>query len=182
MDGQGALILRARRGDADAFEALVSPFSGMVYRHCLQMMKNPADAEDTAQEAMLRAYRAMPRFLAKSSVATWLFRIAHNTCLDALRRPARQRENASLEAMKETGFDPESAGDTPEEAYVRAEEARRVQQAVLRLPEDQQALLNLRYGENMSYEQLAQITGLREGTVKSKLNRAKAKLRESMAP
>ena len=65
-------LRRAQAGDAEAFTALVAPFEGLVYRHCLQMLQNPADAEDAAQEAMLRAYRSIRAFRADSTVATWL--------------------------------------------------------------------------------------------------------------
>ena len=94
------LLERAQNGDADAFTALCAPYEAMVYRHCLQLLRNPQDAEDAAQEAMVRAYRAMGRFRGGSSIATWLFRIAHNVCLDVLKRPRTRRETASLEALE----------------------------------------------------------------------------------
>jgi len=178
MNESNELLAKARQGDADAFTELVAPFERMVYRHCLQMLERPADAEDAAQEAMLRAYRAISRFLGQSGVATWLFRIAHNTCLDMIKKPAREREGVSLEDLREVGFDPGDSGNTPEADYLRQAEADRLTSAILRLPVEQQALINLRYGEDLSYEELARLTGIREGTVKSKLNRAKAKLRE----
>lgn len=178
MDTQRVLISKARGGDSEAFFELVSPFSGMVYRHCLHMLRTPADAEDAAQEAMLRAYRAFPRFLGQSAVATWLYRIAHNTCLDMLKKPLRQREIASLEQLREAGFEPADHRESPDAAYVLAADAQRLKNAILKLPTEQQALLNLCYGEGLSYEQLASMTGIREGTVKSRLNRAKARLRE----
>ena len=169
-------VQKARAGSADAFSELVQPFSGMVFRHCLQMLGNVQDAEDAAQEALLRAYRAMPRFLGRSHFSTWLFRIAHNTCLDVLKKPVRKRESASLDGLREIGFEPVETGDNPETAYLRQENLREMQAAVLNLPTDQQVLLHLRYGEGLSYEELAKVTGFREGTVKSKLSRAKEKL------
>lgn len=177
-DTQRALLSKARGGDSEAFFELVSPFSGMVYRHCLHMLHTPADAEDAAQEAMLRAYRSFPRFLGHSAVATWLYRIAHNTCLDMLKKPLRQRESASLEQLREAGFEPSDHREPPDVAYVLAADTQRLKNAISKLPTEQQALLNLRYGEGLSYEQLASTTGMREGTVKSRLNRAKARLRE----
>ena len=171
-----ALLREARDGNAEAFSRLVEPFSGMVYRQCLQMLGHEQDARDAAQETMLRAYRAMPRFLGQSSISTWLWRIARNTCLDQLKKPFRKRESTSLEGLRETGFDPPGQGEDPETVYLRQESIREMQEAVGKLPADQQTLLNLRYGEHLSYEELARVTGLREGTVKSKLNRAKAKL------
>ena len=106
------LISKAMQGDADAFGTLVGPYEGLVYRQCLLLLKHPADAQDAAQETMLRAYRAMPRFLGLSSVPTWLYRIAHNVCLDWLKRPRTRRENTSLDGMAEAGFDPADPAPT----------------------------------------------------------------------
>ncbi|MCE5342655.1 MAG: RNA polymerase sigma factor [Eubacteriales bacterium] len=172
------LIRKAKHGDADAFTALCAPLENMVYRHCLQLLGNPADAQDATQEAMLRAYRAMATFQGFSGVATWLYRIAHNVCLDFLKSPRTRRESASLEALQQTGFDPEDPNPTPEDAYLAQSERERLQSAVARLPDEQQALLSLRYGDGMSYDALAQTLGLNPGTVKSKLNRAKEKLKK----
>ncbi len=180
MEDQRELLKRARSGDGDAFGELCGPFSDMVYRHCLHMLGREADAQDAAQETMLRAYRAIPRFMGQSGIATWLYRIAHNTCLDMLKRPQRKREASSMEQLREAGFEPQAPGDTPETAYERNAEAQRLLKAIARLPRDQQTLLNLRYGQHYSYEELARATGLREGTVKSKLNRAKSRLQELM--
>lgn len=170
------LLRKARTGDAEAFTALCAPYEGLVYRHCLQMLKNEADAQDAAQEAMLRAYRAIGRFYGLSSVATWLYRIAHNVCLDMLKRPRVRAEAASLDALGEAGFDPPDDAPTPEEAYELQAERERLREAVARLPPDQQTLLSLRYGEGMSYEALAEALRLSTGTVKSRLSRAKDKL------
>ena len=90
----GRLLRQAKRGNADAFIALCAPFEGMVYRHCLQLLKNPADAQDAALEAMLRAFRAFQTFEERSELGTWLFKIAHNVSLDILKRAHRRRECA----------------------------------------------------------------------------------------
>ena len=161
---------------AQAFERLCAPYSAMVYRHCLHMLKDPHEAEDAAQESMLRAFRAFGRFRG-SGVATWLFRIAHNTCLDILKSARYQRETAALDEWREARGDPADPAPTPEDAYVRSAGDERLWQAVNTLPEEQQALIALFYGEGMSYEAIARATGLREGTVKSRLSRAKAALR-----
>ena len=177
MEKREALFAQAR--SAEAFAELVQPFSGMVYRHCLQMV-GIDDAEDAAQEAMLRAFRAMPRFLGKSSVSTWLFRIAHNVCLDRLKKPARKRESVSLEGLREAGYEPASAGETPEDLYLRKANTAGLRYAISEISMMEQTLLNLYYGESMSYAELARLTGLREGTVKSKLSRAKERIRKRL--
>ncbi len=171
------LLRKARHGNADAFTALCAPFESMVYRHCLQMLKTPADAQDAAQETMLRAYRAFTTFEGRSELATWLFRIAHNVCLDALKKAHRQREGASLDALREQGFDPPAEGEGPDGAYERASRQAALHEAIAELPERQQALLSLRYGDGMEYTQIAKVMGLTLGTVKSALNRAREHLR-----
>lgn len=170
-------LRKARHGNADAFTALCAPFEGMVYRHCLQMLKNPADAQDAAQETLLRAYRAFATFEGRSELATWLFRIAHNVCLDALKKTYHQREGASLDALREQGFDPPAEGEGPDGAYERASRQNALHEALSELPERQQALLSLRYGDGMEYAQIAKVMGLTLGTVKSALSRAKDHLR-----
>jgi RNA polymerase sigma-70 factor, ECF subfamily len=171
------LLKQARRGNADAFITLCGPYEGMVYRHCLQMLKNQADAQDAAQEAMLKAYRAFASFEERSELATWLFKIAHNSCLDMLKRAYRQREGASLNGMQEQGYDPPADGASPEDAYVQDSERSALREAVSTLPLRQQALLSLRYGDGMSYAQIAKAMNLALGTVKSALSRAKEDLR-----
>ena len=164
-------------GDADAFIALCAPLEGMVYRHCLQMLKNPTDAQDAAQETMLRAFRSFSAFEQRSEFGTWLYRIAHNVCLDALKRAHRRYESTSLDTLRQSGFEPSGHNDSPEDAYVQKSEQERLQEAVLTLPEQKQALLSLRYGDGMSYLQIASAMGMPLGTVKSALNRAKEDLR-----
>ena len=171
------LLRRAQAGDADAFTSLCAPYEGLVYRHCLQMLKNEADAQDAAQEAMLRAYRAIGRFHGFSRVPTWLYRIAHNVCLDMLKSPRARAEAASLDALGDAGFDPPDGAPTPEDAYEQRVERERLAEAVARLPRSQQVLVALRYGDGLSYEALAEALHLSPGTVKSSLSRAKEKLR-----
>lgn len=174
------MLQKAKHGNADAFVALCAPFENMVYRHCLQIVKNPADAQDAAQEAMLRAYRAFASFEGRSELATWLFKIAHNVSLDMVKRAYRHKESASLDGLREQGFEPRADAASPEELYVKSGEEDALRSAVSTLPERQQALLSLRYGDQMSYGQIARAMGLNIGTVKSALSRAKEDLRTAM--
>jgi RNA polymerase sigma-70 factor, ECF subfamily len=175
------LLQKAKRGDADAFIQLCAPYENMVYRHCLQMLKTPADAQDAAQEAMLKAYRAIASFEGRSEFATWLFRIAHNSCLDFLKKTYRRRESASLEEMREQGFEPQADAATPEDVYLRESEQASLREALGALTMRQQAILSLRYGDGLSYEQIAEAMHLNLGTVKSALNRARESLRTAAA-
>ena len=174
------MLWHAKRGNADAFAALCAPYEGMVYRHCLQVLRNTADAQDAAQETMLRAYRAFRSFEGRSELATWLFKIAHNVSLDFLKKAYRRREGTSLDGMHEQGFEPPADGASPEEAYVKSGEHDALREAVSTLSMRQQTLLALRYGEQMSYQMIAKAMKLNVGTVKSALNRAKEDLRAAM--
>ena len=171
------LGLSAHRA-ADDFEQRCGPYAGMVYRHCLHMLKNPHEAEDAAQESMLRAFRAYSSFRGKG-VASWLYAIAHNTCLDIIKSARYRRETATLDDP-ENDFQQTDHSPTPEAAYVQKAEDEQLWQLVMELPDEQQTMLSLFYGENMTYEQIAQATGTRVGTVKSRLSRAKENLAKKL--
>ena len=156
------------------FEERCAPYAGMVYRHCLHMLKNVHEAEDAAQESMLRAYRAYASFRGRG-VASWLYAIAHHTCLDVLKSARYRREMLTLDDP-ENDRQLEDNGQTPESTYVRKAENERLWEMVMQLSQDQQTILSLYYGEQMTYEQIAAAVGVRTGTVKSRLNRAKEAL------
>ena len=168
---------QTHRPTAEAFERLCAPYSGMVYRHCLHMLGNPHEAEDAAQESMLRAFRAFDSFRG-DAVASWLFRIAHNTCLDILKSARVRRESLTLDDPERT--DPADPSPTPDEAYLRDADIGRMRSAVASLPKEQQLLIGLFYGQQMGYAEIAQATGLREGTVKSRLSRARVALEKKL--
>ena len=171
---------KAKSGNADAFIALCAPFEGMVYRHCLHMLKTPADAQDAAQETMLRAFRSFAGFQQRSELGTWLYRIAHNVCLDMIKRAHKRYENTSLDGMKENGYNPPSHTATPEDVYVQTSEQALLQDALHTLPDREQALLSLRFGDGMSYLQIAKAMHMPLGTVKSALSRARDNLRTAL--
>ncbi len=161
-----------RDTSAEAFERRCGPYAPMVYRHCLHMLRHPQEAEDAAQESMLRAFRAFES-LSGDGVATWLFRIAHNTCLDILKSARMRRQQPMPEGWEETA-DP---APQPDERYVQKAGREELWQMVSRLKPEQQVLLDLYYGQQLSYEEMAAATGLAAGTVKSRLSRARDALR-----
>ena len=177
MQTDELMVARAKRGDAAAFEALVAPFERMMYLTCMKLMGNEQDARDCAQEAMIRAYRAMGTYRNESKLETWLYRIAYNICLDALRRRKRLQAE-SLEAMSENGFTPEDKGQTPYGALEQKERMEALKQGLDKLPEEMRTVLLLSQVEDMSYDQIAQITDTPVGTIKSRINRARIKLKE----
>ena len=166
--------MSVRAANAERFTAECTPYAPMVYRHCLHMLRNPQEAEDAAQESMLRAFRAYERYRG-DGVASWLYRIAHNTCLDVL-KSARMKRAAPLAG--ESAPEPTDPAPTPEERYLADSDRDALWAEVQKLPLEQQTLLSLYYGENMSYQELSAALSLPEGTVKSRLSRAKDALRK----
>ena len=164
-----------RSDKAAAFEALAAQHERMLYLLCLRMMGSHEDAQDCAQEALLRAYRAFDRFREQASAKTWLYRITYNTCLDALRK---RKAEVSLEAMADQGFDPaEDRVPGPEEAFDRQELRRQIGYALTLLPPDQRAVMILRDFQQMPYDEIAAVLEINEGTVKSRLSRAREKIK-----
>lgn len=159
---------------AERFEALAAPQEKRVYAVCYHMMGNREDAMDCAQEAMLKAFRAFDSFRGEAGFATWLTRIAVNTCTDALRK----RSNVvSLDAMREdTGFDVPDEEPSPYTQMEAAERRRLLREGMEALPPEMRQMIVLRDVEGMRYEEVAQAMQVPLGTVKSRISRAREKL------
>lgn len=155
---------------AKRFEALLLPLERQVYFTCLGLMGNREDAEDCAQEAILKAYHAFDSFREQSSFSTWLYSIASRCCLDALRK---RKQTWSLDLFKEQGVE---AVDETADLYqaLEAKERRRLlQQGILQLPPDFRAALVLVDLQNLPYQEAALALDLPLGTVKSRVYRAR---------
>ena len=174
------LLLRARRGDPEAFEQLIEPLEQRIWRICWHYTGNREAAEDCGQEAMLRIWRNLENYRGDCALETWIFRIAANCCMDYLRKKKRDR-SVSMEPLQEQGFDPADPAPGTEEQAVSADEHRRLREAIGRLPEDQREALVMTQLEKVPYEEAARLLGTTEGTVKSRVNRAKARLREILS-
>ncbi len=172
LDSDGALVRACQQGDREAFDRLVERYQRGIYRLCYRYVNQHEDANDLAQEAFLKAWRAIGRFRGDSSFATWLYRIAVNACLNhrASRRPIAQE-------LPEALPDP---GKGAEERVLHDDEAERVRQAVSRLPDKQRATLILKVYHELSHEEVAEILGSTVGTVKSNLFHALANLRRRL--
>ncbi len=176
------LVMRAKRGDTDAFGELVARYEHRIFNLAYRMMGDPEDGADMAQEAFLRAFKALRGFRGDASFSTWLYRVASNVCLDELRRRGRRGE-VSLDAplTTEQGQLRREVPDTaagPAEVVERREAEALVHRALGLLPDDHRLVVLLRDIEGLSYGELAEALGCPVGTVKSRLNRARAKLRE----
>lgn len=181
---EAELISRSTQGDLDAFNRLVEQYQRPLYNLCLRMLASAEAAEDATQEAFIAAYRAVHRFRGAHTggFRAWLFRIAVNACYDEMRR-RRSRPSVSLDAPRgETGraFDFPNQGPTLEERAQTAELGSAIQEALSTLPSDQRLAVILCDVQGMEYAEIALVMGVSLGTVKSRLNRARSRLRERL--
>ncbi len=177
---ESKLIRRASEGDAASFNSLMGMHERRMYAVAMRMCGNPDDAQDCLQEAMLRIYRSISGFKAQSSFSTWVYRITMNTCLDELRK-RKTRPGASLDDLLETGWSPADGGESPEAHAIRSEVRQNLQRFIAELPEDMRAAIVLRDIQGYSYEEISQILGANLGTIKSRISRARERLRERIS-
>ena len=169
-----SFIQQAQNGDRDAFGGLVRRYYSDVVNVVYRLCGDSGLAEDTTQEAFLRAWVNLPSFHPQSSLRNWLYRIAVNAALDVLRR--RSEDTAGGEKMQ--GLPDQAVG--PETALIEKERATFLQNAILSLPEACRRVLILReYGE-LTYQEIAQVLDIPLGTVMSRLNYARNCLRETL--
>ena len=174
------LLRRAQQGDPEAFEQLMAPMEQRIWRICWHYTGNREAAEDCGQEAMLRIWRSLESYRGDCALESWVYRIAANCCMDWLRKKKRDK-SVSVEPLREQGFDPADTAPGTEEQVVQEDERRRLREAIAELPEDQREALILTQLEKISYEETARRLGVEEGTVKSRVNRAKARLKEMLS-
>lgn len=169
------LISRARGGDREAFGELVEQYRDNVYRLAYRMCGNAYDADEAAQEAFVAAWRALPNFRGDAKFSTWLYRLTTNAAIDVMRREKRHQTVGDGE-MIELADD----ADSPQETVERTEQQEAVQKALATLSEEYREVLLLRYMEELDYAEIAEVLQLPSGTVKSRINRAKAALKTAL--
>ena len=174
------LVRKAQQGDMDAFESLVRKYQQRVYALCRRLTGAHQSADDLAQETFIKAYFALARFDAQWPLYPWLRRIALNSGLNYLKARSRERplEEGMLGARRALFSAPT---DSPEERLERAEFEAGFERAVASLPSDQRSVFVLRFHESMSYEEISRTLDLPIGTVMSRLNRARQKLKGLLA-
>lgn len=171
------LVRRVQRGERGAYDLLVLKYQHKVVKLVMRYLRDPADAEDVAQEAFIKAYRALPQFRGDSAFYTWLYRIAINTAKNAL--AARDRNPVSYELdMQSNDESPDVVGrlrdpETPEGLALTEEIRDTVNQAIEALPEDLRTAIVLRELEGLSYEEIAASMDCPVGTVRSRIFRAR---------
>jgi RNA polymerase sigma-70 factor (ECF subfamily) len=179
------LVARVQRGDKKAFDVLVLRYQNKVANLVVRYVKDPTEALDVTQEALIKAYRAIGDFRGDSAFYTWLYRIAINTAKNYLvaqgrRPPGSDVDAETAEQVDESGRMRESG--TPEHHILRDEIATTVQQAIADLPEDLRTAITLRELEGMSYEDIAKVMACPIGTVRSRIFRAREAIDKKLQP
>lgn len=169
-------IAAAREGDQGAFEELVRLYEKRVLALTQRMCKNPEDAAEAAQEAFFAAWRGLKNFRGDSSFSTWIYRLASNACVDLLRREGKRQAAVSLDD-EELNLDLSSHLPSPQEEAERQELRERIEAGLQALPPEYRAALVLREIQQLRYDEIGQALGVDIGTVKSRINRGRKKLR-----
>jgi RNA polymerase sigma-70 factor (ECF subfamily) len=170
------LISRAQRGDRGAYGELVRLYHAGVINVVYRLCGDARLAEDAAQEAFIRGWLHLPSYNPRSSLRNWLYQIAVNAALDTLRKETKVSPNA-LEDLPLAASDP-----GPEAAVIQAEQRTQVQRAILALPPSSRVVLVLREYEGLSYQEIASALEIPIGTVMSRLNFARSRLKETLGP
>lgn len=170
------LIRQIKAGDTEAYGQLVRAYQKQVYALCLRMVGDPGEAEDLTQEAFVKSWQGLEYYRYEAAFSTWLYRLTTNLCLDHLRRRKRQ---AALTAAWDEEAEYRDTALTPEEACLRREAYGELDAAMAALSPEDRALLVLRVVRELSYEEIAADLNIPVGTVKSRLSRARMRLKES---
>ena len=175
-----------KAGDREAFARLVDETSGHIYRVVLQILGNEQDAEDVLQETYIKAFRSLPDFEGRSSLTTWLYRIAVNEALMMVRK--RRQQTVSIE--ENSTFDAEAESESmqivdfcclPEGEFLSSESRRFLDQAIQNLPETLRVVFVMRDVEGLSIQETAEVLDLSESNVKTRLLRARLRLRHELS-
>lgn len=183
FEEERAAIRRVLEGEAESFALLVRRYSGPLFRYLLRMLGRPDEAEDMVQESFLRAYLSLASYDAAYRFSTWLFRIATNLTLNRIKAEQRVVSLEDLRARPDdTPLELEDgrADCRPERLAERSELAQIVQECLERLPDAYRSVVALRHIADLTYEEIAECTGLPVNTVRSRLHRGRERLGECL--
>ncbi len=173
------LVRSAVAGSESSFEALVKRYQKPITAYIYRMLGDPESSLDVSQEVFIKVFNSLDKYRSEYKFSTWLYRIAHNAAIDHLRRNPLNRQ--SIETENDDGayqLQLESPHPTPEQERERSEWRSEINEVVKRLPVQYRELILLRHAQDMSYDEIAEITGLPLGTVKNRLFRAREMMRE----
>lgn len=176
-----SLIERVKEGDITSFEALIQPYQKKAFNIAYRMLGNLEDANDVTQEAMIKIYKSISGFQGKSSFSTWVYSVVSNSCIDYMRKN-RRAVVVSLDKEYDTGesmykIEAVDEMNTPEYLFEKKETKQLIHDAINQLNVDQREIIILRDINGFSYQEIAEILKCSEGTVKSRISRARGSLK-----
>lgn len=180
-----ALVQRVKQGDRSAFDLLVVKYQHKILNLIMRYVKDPSEAMDVAQEAFIKAYRAVPGFRGDSAFYTWLYRIAINTAKNHLVAVRRRPMNLDFDLRDSESFEPFAAlrdGDSPEHLALTDEIGEVINKAIGDLPDELRTAILLREIEGLSYEEIAETMECPVGTVRSRIFRAREAIDKKIRP
>lgn len=179
------LVARVQRGDKAAFDLLVKKYQHKIFGLIGRYIKDHAEVMDVAQDAFVKAYRALPNFRGDSAFYTWLYRIAINTAKNYLAAKGRRPPSSDIDSAEAENYSVGDAlreHDSPEKLLMRDQMRKLVHDTMEELPDELKTALSLREFENMSYEEISHIMDCPVGTVRSRIFRARAAIDEALEP
>ncbi len=182
---QKELVRQSKAGNLDCFEELISVHQQKVYNMALRMLGNEQDALDISQEVFIKVYKSLSSFQETASFSTWVYRIATNSCLDFLRKNKERKKDLSLDAQMvfedgEVSLQLEDQTADVEKSLLQKERMQVLYEAIDHLRDEHKKMIVLRELQGLSYQEIADITGMNLGTVKSKMNRARLALKNAL--
>ena len=177
--GDLELIRRSKEGDLDAFNEIVARYQGQVFNTAARILGSSAYADDATQETFISAYRAIDKFRGVN-LAPWLVRIAKNQCYDMIRAMRRRPADSLEENLANPSVARAQVSSSPEEETLRGELAAEIQRAILSLPPEQRLVVTLIDVQGFSYGDAAEAADVSIGTVKSRLSRGRARIRDHL--
>ncbi|HEX2584363.1 MAG TPA: RNA polymerase sigma factor RpoE [Steroidobacteraceae bacterium] len=184
-DSDTKLVELVQRGDRNAFNVLVLKYQHKVMKLVMRYVRDQAEAEDIAQEAFIKAYRALPSFRGESAFYTWLYRIAINTAKNSLMSGRKRLVDYDLDLQDPDDYTGQvllKHGDTPERMLLTDEIRQTVQEAMRSLPDDLREAIMLRELDGLSYEEIAEVMECPVGTVRSRIFRAREAIDNKLRP
>jgi RNA polymerase sigma-70 factor (ECF subfamily) len=186
-DSDAALMLRVKRGDRAAFTALVEKYKQPVVNFVCRSLRDEAESEDLAQNVFLQVYKSRARYERTAKFSTWLFTIARNLCLNEIRRRSRHPAESLEETHAENEDQPQRQYEDkkvflPVENVLHGELARKIEEALADLPENQRTAILLCRQDELSYEEIAKILGCSLSATKSLIHRGRETLKEKLKP
>lgn len=176
------LVIKASEGDSESFEAIVNKYERLVYSICYRMFNNKEDSLDCTQDTFIKVYKNMEKAIGNGNFKSWICRVATNTCLDELRKRGKKNETSLFTLSNENNESLEKeivdTSATPLEEILENEKSLVLENAINKLNDENKTVIVLRDIEQLPYEEIAQILGISLGTVKSRISRARKKLKD----